>query len=61
MDETETPKPWIRQYLYTQIYYNRKNIVQLVAKKKTGNENFPHVNLVLSICQLIVYLTVPVK
>jgi hypothetical protein len=30
-------------------------------QKKTGNENFPNVNLVLSICQLIVYLTVPVK
>jgi hypothetical protein len=35
-------------------------IVQLVAKK-TGNENFPNVNLILSICQLIVYLTIPVK
>jgi hypothetical protein len=32
--------------------------MQLVAKKK-GNENFPDVNLVLSNCQLIVYLTVP--
>jgi hypothetical protein len=40
MDETETPKPWIRQYLYTQIYYNRKNIVQLVAKKKNGKRKF---------------------
>jgi hypothetical protein len=30
-------------------------------KKKTGNENFPNVNLVLNICQLIVYLTVPKK
>jgi hypothetical protein len=28
---------------------------------KTGNENFPNVNLVLSICQLIVYLTIPIK
>jgi hypothetical protein len=28
---------------------------------KTGNENFPNVNLVLSICQLIVYLTIPVS
>jgi hypothetical protein len=37
-----------------------KHTVQLVAKK-TGNENFPNVNLVLSICQLIVYLTIPVK
>jgi hypothetical protein len=27
-------------------------------QKKTGNENFPNVNLVLSICQLIVYLTI---
>jgi hypothetical protein len=31
--------------------------IQLVAKK-TGKENFPNVNLVLSICQLIVYLTI---
>jgi hypothetical protein len=31
--------------------------VQLVAKK-TG---FPNVNLVLSICQLIVYLTIRIK
>jgi hypothetical protein len=30
-------------------------------QKKTGNENFPNVNLVLSICQLIVCLTIPVK
>jgi hypothetical protein len=35
--------------------------VQLVAKKKTGNEIFPNVNLVLFICQLILYLTIPVK
>jgi hypothetical protein len=28
----------------------------MVAKKKTGNENFPNVNLVLSICQLTVQL-----
>jgi uncharacterized membrane protein len=34
------------------------NLVQLVAKKK-GNEHFTNVNLVLSICQLIVYLTIP--
>jgi hypothetical protein len=26
-----------------------------------GNENFPNVNLDLSICQLIVYLTIPIK
>jgi hypothetical protein len=38
----------------------RKNYVQLVSKK-SGNENFPDVNLVLSICQLIVYLTIPIK
>jgi hypothetical protein len=37
-----------------------QKIVQLVAKK-TGNENFPYVNLVLSICQLIIYLTIPIK
>jgi hypothetical protein len=36
-------------------------LVQLVAKKKTGNENFPNVNLVLCICQLIVWLTISVK
>jgi hypothetical protein len=35
-------------------------VVQLVAKK-TGNENFPNVNLVLAICQLIVYLTISIK
>jgi hypothetical protein len=34
--------------------------LQLVSKK-SGNENFPNVNLVLSICQLIVYLTIPIK
>jgi hypothetical protein len=33
---------------------------QLVAKK-TGNENSPNANLVLSICKLIVYLTIPIK
>jgi hypothetical protein len=33
--------------------------VQLVAKE-TGNENFFNVNLILSICQLIVYLTIPI-
>jgi hypothetical protein len=34
----------------------------LVAKK-SGNENFPNfpnVNLILSVCQLIVYLTIPI-
>jgi hypothetical protein len=31
------------------------------CKKKTRNEYFPKVNLVLSICQLIVYLTIPGK
>jgi hypothetical protein len=31
------------------------------CKKKTGNENFPNVNLVLSIYQLIIYLTIPIK
>jgi hypothetical protein len=25
------------------------------------NENFPNVNLILSVCQLIVYLTIPIK
>jgi hypothetical protein len=37
------------------------NLIQLVAKKKTGNENVSNVNLVLSICQLIVYSTIPIK
>jgi hypothetical protein len=31
-----------------------KNKNQDWLQKKTGNENFPNVNLVLSICQLIV-------
>jgi hypothetical protein len=31
------------------------------CKKKTGNENLPNVNLVWSICQLIVYLKIAVK
>jgi hypothetical protein len=30
-------------------------------QKKTESENFPNVNLVLSICQLIVYLTIHIK
>jgi hypothetical protein len=30
-------------------------------QKKTGNENFPNVNLVLSIYQLIIYFTIPIK
>jgi hypothetical protein len=28
-------------------------------QKKTGNKNFPNVNLVWATCQLNVYLTVP--
>jgi hypothetical protein len=35
-------------------------MVQLVAKK-SENENFPNENLILSICQLTVYLTIPIK
>jgi hypothetical protein len=35
-------------------------VVQLVAKK-SGNENFPNVNLILFICQLTVYLTITIK
>jgi hypothetical protein len=31
------------------------------CKKKTGIENFPNVNLVLPICQLIVYLPILIK
>jgi hypothetical protein len=38
-----------------------KAVVGCKKKKKTGNENFSNVNLVLSICQLIVYLTVSIK
>jgi hypothetical protein len=30
-------------------------------QNKTGIENFPNVNLVLFICQLIVYLRIPIK
>jgi hypothetical protein len=37
-----------------------KIAVQLVAKKME-NENFPNVNLILSICQLTVYLTVRIE
>jgi hypothetical protein len=32
-----------------------------VGFKKTRHNSFPNVNLVLSICQLIVYLTIPIK
>jgi hypothetical protein len=32
-----------------------------LQKKKTENENFPNVNLILSICQLTVYLTIPIE
>jgi hypothetical protein len=35
--------------------------VGTVGCKKKGNENVPNVNLILSICQLIVYLTIPIK
>jgi hypothetical protein len=30
-------------------------------QKKTGNKNFPNVNLVFSICQLIIYFTIAIK
>jgi hypothetical protein len=33
------------------------HVTGTVGCKKAGNENFPNVNLVLSICQLIVCLT----
>jgi hypothetical protein len=48
--------------LPTKIYCSLllSKIVQLVAKK-SGNEHFPNVNLILSICKLIVYLTIPIK
>jgi hypothetical protein len=42
------------------LIYGQRIHVQLAAKK-TGNENVPNVNLVLSICQLIVYLTISIK
>jgi hypothetical protein len=50
-------KPEVSKSKYTIL----QKLVQLVTKKKTGNENFPNVNLILSICQLIVYLTIPIK
>jgi hypothetical protein len=37
------------------------NVDFTVGCKKTGKQNFPNVNLVLSICQLIVHLTIPIK
>jgi hypothetical protein len=41
-------------FLFKKLSHNcRPLLVQLVSKK-SGNENFPNVNLVLSICQLIV-------
>jgi hypothetical protein len=33
----------------------------IVGCRKTGKENFLNVNLVLSICQLNVYLTIPIS
>jgi hypothetical protein len=55
---------WKRQNFAIHVNVCRRNVakiqVQLVAKK-TGNENFPNVNLILFICQLIVYFTIPVK
>jgi hypothetical protein len=42
------------------IFLEMMQMVQLVAKK-SGNENFPNVNLILSVCQLIVYLAIPIK
>jgi hypothetical protein len=50
---------FILSYFSFLFYLTIKN-VQLVARK-TGKENFPNVNLVLSICQLIVYFTIPIK
>jgi hypothetical protein len=35
--------------------------VQLVTKKKRETKIFSNVNLILSICPLIVYLTIPIK
>jgi hypothetical protein len=49
-------KPEVSKSKYTIL----QKLVQLVTKKKTGNENFPNV-FDLSICQLIVYLTIPIK
>jgi hypothetical protein len=43
--------------IFVTVLFVRRLYLQLVAKKKTENENFSNVNLVLSICQFIVYLT----
>jgi hypothetical protein len=44
-------------YLSVIYRYSRYPALQTVkysgCKKKTGNENFPNVNLILSLCQLI--------
>jgi hypothetical protein len=45
---------------FNDLMHTQTNLIQLAAKKKTGNENFSNVNLVLSICQLIVYSTIPI-
>jgi hypothetical protein len=37
------------------------DLMHTVRCKKTGNEFFPNVNLILFICQLTVYLTIPIK
>jgi hypothetical protein len=42
------------------VHINYLRGIQLVAKK-SGNEIFPNVNLILSICQLIVYFTISIK
>jgi hypothetical protein len=42
---------------FDQLYFTKYSWLQ----KKTGNENFHNVNLVLSIGQLFVYLTIPIK
>jgi hypothetical protein len=44
------------------MFFDLKSIKHTAElKKKTGNEIFPNVNLVLNICELIVYLAVPIK
>jgi hypothetical protein len=45
---------------FNDLMHTQTNLIQLVAKK-TGNENVSNVNLVLSICHLIVYSTIPIK
>jgi hypothetical protein len=60
----------VNRFLCRSVYVNQTielsiylavSIQYVGCKKKTGNENFPNVNLVLSTCQLVVCLTIPMK